>query len=166
MYIWSKMSVIDAIELVQKRDPRKYSWGYYPIDKSEQTGARGFQWFESPRELLDFIIEKESIASNLTGDGLYEEGYRKLTFELKRAIGCDTTLTTQLLMKINSTETWIEFVWWGTFANLYTGNDGFSRDIINRFSEHLVSDKIKGRIPPECLPEFINFIRDFGLCKK
>ncbi len=161
MYVWSQMSVMDAIEFVLKRNPGEYNWGYYPVDRADQTGARGFQWFESPGELLDFIIGKESIASNLTGDGIDEDGKRRLTSQLKQAIGSETALTPQLLKKINSTETWIEILWWGTFADLIAGKDEFSANVGKRFQERAASDRTQVSIPPEYLPQFLSFISDF-----
>ena len=117
-----------------------------------------FKRFESPKELLDFIVLEESkICTDI------EEENAHIKNSLQNVIGPSITLNSTLLDEVNTilgnyNDTRIK--WWGEFSKLCKGEEEYSRELIESFAGYC-SCKIK-TITPEYEQRFAEYIIDWG----
>jgi len=152
MYVWENMDYGKAGSLVHERDPRKFSWGYFASDTLPQSGIGLFCWFESPAELIAFIANIE--AQVLTD----KEKVKEIKKVLKR-IKLNGGLTTDLRKQINSELNDIEIKWWGTFSDLCSGKNKFSREMLNAYFGPLPQHNKPQTV---YVPKFIDFCERWG----
>ena len=150
MYSWQNMDYGKAGELVHNRDPRKCNWGYFASDTLPESGVGLFFWFESPAELLAFIVEIETRA-------LPDKKKVKKVQELIKRIKFKNKLTEELRKQINNILADIEIKWWGKFSDLCSGKSKFSREVINSYFGSSSYDKNQ----TVYLPKFVEFCENF-----
>ena len=152
MYTWEGDP--DANYKVLQRDPRQYPWGFY----IEEMNDGFLKWFESPKELLDFIVLEESeICTDIA------EEIADIRNNLLSVLGASKTLNSTLLNAVNQilgnyNETRIK--WWGEFSKLCKGEEEYSRGKIESFAGYC-SCKIE-TIPPEYEQKFVEYIHEWG----
>jgi len=152
MYTWERDP--DAAYKVSQRDPRQYPWGFYIVDMNGGL----LKWFQSPKELLDFIVlEEPEMCTDI------EEEIANIKNNMKSVIGASRTLNSTLLndlnnILVNCNETRIE--WWGEFSKLCKGEEEYSREIIESFAGYC-SCKIK-TVTPEYEQKFVEYIHEWG----
>ena len=161
MYSWYGNP--DATFELSQRDPRQYPWGFYV----EDINSGFLKWFESPKELLDFIVLEEPEIHM----GIEEEceicpdveEITKIRNNLQSVIGASETLNSTLLDDVNKIlcnydEKRIK--WWGEFSKLCQGEEEYSRELIERFAGYCAF-KIK-TVTPEYEQKFIEYIHEWG----
>jgi hypothetical protein len=140
------------------RDPRKYPFGYFTGSSFVLASAEVFVWFESIEELAQFLHDVEPRVYDLKpGEGLEEyqaavgpilEVVRQqgLTEELRKAV--DEAGSKQF--NVN---------WWGTFADLCGGREGFGREVLDAY---LGPGRAGEALAAHEMEDFVSFVQTYG----
>jgi hypothetical protein len=150
MYSWQNIDYGKAGELAHGRDPRKFIWGYFASDTLPESGVGLFFWFESPAELLAFIMDIETLA-------ISDKKKVKKVQDLIKRINFENKLTEELRKQINNILGDIEIKWWGRFSDLCSGKSKFSKSVLNSYYGSSKYDKTK----TVYLPKFVEFCEEF-----
>jgi hypothetical protein len=156
-YQWQ--SSLEKAKGVPSRDPRKYPWGYYSRD--DYAGV--FFWFGSLHELLTYIATIEPVVcSDWELDNPQVEPMRaRLKVILDRTFARKRIKLTELLNELQAAVAGdASLLWIGTFQDLCHAKGKFAADLVGEFLDEQDEPQI---VPPVKIPEFIEFIGEYGL---
>jgi hypothetical protein len=156
MYDWETSDFRDGYNLVTRRDPREYPYGYFSLDTVNLGGIGLISWFKDIDEMADFILKIEPLIGDDEGEDLDEcqRWIAPIVNDIRRE-----GLKESSRAEINAALGASQIEWWGTFDDLCSGRSDFARDTLERYFGD--DEKIPSKIPDERLDEFIEWLRTF-----
>ncbi len=163
-YDWQRLSPEDAAETVNQRDPRRYSLGYCARDVTTKL----FFWFASADEMLAFIAEVDSHI--YFGDDAEDlEPTRGELRRIRAEWNAGKIASNELMNIINEyfSPGYATLEWMGQFADLCAGQGEFAADLVDVFlGDESADDEPSSKsrtVPEEKIPDFIEFLQEFGI---
>ena len=162
----SRRELEEAFEESCKRKPKLESWGMFACDDGPPGpcsggGGGSFSWFDSQKELIDFIYRFPLLAHS--GDGTPDAEILALFSDVRKCLGKareSSRLDQETVDKINTLLTGIEQIrWFGQLKDLTAGQNEFAVELRESFSDEGDS----GAINNAHLEEFIKFLSEWGL---
>lgn len=152
MYEWQGKEWLEAANLVNRRDPRRYSVGYSSHDDSE-FGAGVCVWFASTDEMAAFLNEIEPLGYQLAETEL--AALRSKMAPLLAELGAAGP-NEDLRQALNeaSVGAW-QLDWWGEFRELLEADKGWAVEARQMFRSE---DDDLGPIREEELEAFIEYL--------
>jgi len=123
--------IMDTIELVASRDPYEFDFGITTFDGAG-TWFKG--WFESERELLEYIVTCEPFVNHSDDEAVYNDLRSKLEAFCAEN---DWSLSEQLFERLNTVFLGDQKIaWWGQFSDeLAQGLDGYFAEALTEVAQ-------------------------------
>jgi hypothetical protein len=160
MYDWENLHWAEAASKVQERNPGRFGWGYFLVE-GMPYGIGNFFWFDSPKELLAFLVQIEPELHAHSLDKEQRGNLRMVLKKIQSEADMRNGLTEQLQKRINDEIDGEAIVWWGTFSELCAGGNEFSDNFITDFFERIgEAGKDTTVITAKYIPRFIKFLQE------
>lgn len=145
---------IKRCEEAMLRDPRSAPYGYFSGGSFVLDSTRVFMWFETVDELINHIIECDTLVH-----GLNESEAEAFGSQARSIFGERLELTDEHLTDLNQlAKSFLCIEWWGTFDELTHGDSNLAKDMRSSLREN-ESDL---NIMVEEMDEFVNLAQNYG----
>jgi hypothetical protein len=130
----SEADATAAFEIVARRTPREFPWGYYSYNDLPVpfcgSGTGGFSWFSSQDEAIEFFLDVD-LAEHWLSPARSDQAAERLQ-QVREIVASRETWTPfeATVAEINGVlEGLVQLGWWNTFDDLQSGDCEFARSV-------------------------------------
>ena len=147
-------------EEARLRDPRQATFGFLARGEFVQEGTEVFMWFESLNELVAHLQDVEPVLLTSLVVDFDTEAYRdRIRIPLDQALRQGLDEGSRLAFN-EAADGLMIIDWWGTFADLQSGDSRTSRELLSWFrAPGAPTQDTVAPLSREELEEFVGFVR-------